>query len=82
MGIGGFGLVGCGMLRFYRISIGIKCIGISLIYWPPARRVYDLERITVLFAAILLVSRMECRRSAFGGMESFHHSNCERSELT
>jgi len=30
---------------------------------------YPLIEITVLFAAILLVSRMECRRSAFGGME-------------
>jgi len=35
----------------------------------------DSERIKVLFAAILFECRMGCRRSAFGGIESFHYSN-------
>ena len=36
-----------------------QCIGNSTIYWPPARRAYDSERITVFFAAILLVNPMK-----------------------
>jgi len=32
-------------------------------------RAYASERITVLLADIVFVGRMECRRSAFGGME-------------
>jgi hypothetical protein len=37
---------------------------ISTIHWPPARRAHASERITMLFASILLVSPMEYRRSA------------------
>jgi len=50
-------------LKAERISLEllriIKCIGISTIYWPPARSAYDSERITMIFKVIVLGSRIE-----------------------
>jgi hypothetical protein len=37
----------------------LECIAISTIYWPPARRAYASDRITVFFTTIFLLSRME-----------------------
>jgi len=63
------------------VSEFLQFIGLRLVDSAP-RSAYASERITVLFAAIVLVSSMECRRSAFGGMEYSNipnrhsHSRC------